>query len=129
MPRSRPSYPNTRSGMRFHPKVLDLTQARVNFAAVKTATVPVVPALVKRWLPDGCRKANEWVARNPRREDLRPGSFKVNLRTGRWADFATGDKGGDIISLAAYLFGLSQPEAAQRITSMLGVNVEEAHRG
>jgi hypothetical protein len=129
MPRSRPSFPNVRSGMRFHPKALDLGQARVNFAAVKTAALPLVPALVKRWLPDGRREAGEWVARNPRRDDRTLGSFKINLRTGRWADFATGDKGGDVISLAAYLFGLSQLEAAQRIASMLGVNLEEAHHG
>jgi hypothetical protein len=36
--------------------------------------------------------------------DQNPGSFSINVRTGRWADFATGDKGGDVISLAAYLF-------------------------
>ena len=38
-----------------------------------------------------------------------------------WADFATGDKGGDVISLAAFLFGLSQAEAARRIAGMLGL--------
>ena len=46
------------------------------------------------------------MARNPTRPDRRPGSFKINLTTGRWADFATGDRGGDPVSLAAYLFGL-----------------------
>jgi hypothetical protein len=39
----------------------------------------------------------------------RPGSFKVNLRSGRWADFANDQKGGDAISLAAHLYGLSRP--------------------
>ena len=46
-------------------------------------------------------EGHEYVARNPTRADRRPGSFKINLRTGRWADFATGDKGGDPVSLAA----------------------------
>jgi len=59
------------------------------------------------------------VALNPRRHDRSPGSFKVNLRTGRWADFATGDKGGDPVSLAAYLFNLSQADAARRLAAML----------
>jgi hypothetical protein len=27
----------------------------------------------------------------------RAGSFKVSLQTGRWADFATGDKGSDAV--------------------------------
>ena len=76
--------------------------------------------LVSRWLPHGRRVGNEWVARNPTRVDRRPGSFKVNLRSGRWADFATGDRGGDPISLAAFIFGLSQVEAARKLAEMLG---------
>jgi hypothetical protein len=63
----------------------------------------------------------EHVARNPKRHDRQPGSFKVNVVTGRWADFATGDCGGDPVSLAAYLFGLTQAEAARRLAEMLGM--------
>ena len=63
----------------------------------------VLPALLRRWLPDGRIEGNEYVARNPRRSDRRLGSFKINLRTGRWADFAFDARGGDPISLAAYL--------------------------
>jgi hypothetical protein len=62
------------------------------------------------------------VARNPTRRDRHLGSFRINLETGRWADFATGDKGGDAVSLAAYLFHLSQGEAARRVGRMLGVD-------
>jgi len=43
------------------------------------------------------------------------------MRTGRWSDFATGDKGGDVISLAAYLSGTGQVEAACALAEMLGV--------
>ena len=75
--------------------------------------------LARRWLPDGRREGQEWVARNPTRADRHPGSFKVNLRTGRWADFATGHKGSDVISLAAHLYGLSQLEAARKLAEML----------
>jgi DNA primase len=52
------------------------------------------------------------------------GSFKINLRSGRWADFATGAKGGDVISLAAHLFGLSQVEAARKIAAMVAIPAE-----
>jgi hypothetical protein len=59
---------------------------------------------------------------NPRRSDRRLGSFRVNLRTGMWADFACHDAaGGDPISLAAYLFGLTQIEAAKRLAATLGM--------
>src|SRR5215204_1059428 len=83
------------------------------FSALQQATRPVLPRLVGSWLPKGRREGNEWVALNPRRADRSLGSFKVNLQTGRWADFATGDAGGDAISLLAYLRGVSQAQAAR----------------
>ena len=77
--------------------------------------------LLRRWLPDGRLEGHEYLARNPRRSDRRPGSFKVNITTGRWADFATGDKGGDPISLVAYLADVSQSDAARLLARMLGI--------
>jgi hypothetical protein len=93
----------------------------IDFVAVNRAALSTLPALVQRWLRDGRREGHEWVARNPTRVDRGPGSFKVNLRTGRWADFATGERGGDAISLAAHLHGLSQLEAARKLADMLGL--------
>jgi hypothetical protein len=94
---------------------------RLDFAAVNRAAMAHLPALLARWAPDGTVRGREYIARNPTRADRRPGSFSVNLRTGRWADFATGDKGGDVISLAAYLSGTGQAEAARALAGMLGV--------
>ncbi len=102
---------------------------RVDFAAVNAAALPALSALLARWLPEGRMEGHEYVARNPRRADRHPGSFKVNLRTGRWADFATGDRGGDPVSLAAYLFGLPQIEAARRMAYALGLSGGSAHHG
>ena len=98
-----------------------LPHGPVDFSAIAAATRPVLPLLVARWLPEGRREGREWVALNPTRADRRPGSFKINLVTRRWADFAAGDKGGDAISLAAYLHGLTQLEAARRLAEMLGM--------
>jgi hypothetical protein len=95
--------------------------APVDFDRVNRAALAALPSLLARWLPDGRNMAGEWVARNPRRADRSPGSFKINLRTCRWSDFATGDKGGDVISLAAYLAGLGQVEAARDLARALGV--------
>lgn len=95
---------------------------RVDFERIAAAALTRSDALVGRWLNDGRREGVEWVARNPCRSDRRYGSLKVNLRTGKWADFATGDGGRDLIALAAFLFSLSQPEAAVRVAEMLGVN-------
>jgi hypothetical protein len=86
-----------------------------DFARINMAALPALPALCARWLPGGKRVGREYIALNPTRADKRAGSFKVNLQTGRWADFATGDKGSDAVSLAAYVFGLRQSEAARRL--------------
>jgi hypothetical protein len=93
---------------------------RVDFERVNAVALARLPELLPRWLPDGRTNGREYVARNPTRDDHRPGSFRVNVQTGKWADFATGDRGGDVVSLAAYLGGLSQLEAARRLADMLG---------
>src|SRR3712207_8343023 len=67
----------------------------LNFRTINAVALASLPALLARWLPDGRREGNEYVARNPRRHDHHPGSFKINLTRGAWADFATGDRGGD----------------------------------
>ena len=94
---------------------------KLDFERINAVALPVLPALAARWLPDGRREGHEWVARNPRRADRRAGSFRVNLQTGRWADFACEAKGGDVISLAAYLSGASQADAARELAKMLGI--------
>ena len=95
----------------------------IDFAAVNAAALAALPVLAARWAPNGRRSGSEWVALNPTRADNNPGSFKINLRTGRWADFATGDKGGDVISLAAYLAQLPQLQAARQLASMFGLSL------
>ncbi|MFT8643198.1 hypothetical protein [Gluconacetobacter sp.] len=97
---------------------------RLDFDHINRTAMNVLPSLLARWLPDGRRQGHEWVARNPRRGDRSPGSFKVNMNNCRWSDFATGDRGGDPVSLAAYLFDLKQGEAAQRLAVMLGLGGE-----
>ena len=95
----------------------------LDFAVVNRAALASLPALLHRWLPDGRVVGREYEARNPIRADRRPGSFRINVNSGKWADFATGDKGGDIVSLAAYLSGTGQTEAAYALADMLGVHL------
>jgi hypothetical protein len=93
-----------------------------DFKAVNQATMAALPGLLRRWLPYGRIEGSEYVARNPRRSDQHYGSFKINLRTGRWADFACDAQGGDPVSLAAYLSDLSQTRAALRLSTLLGLH-------
>ena len=94
---------------------------RLDFDSINRAGLASLPTLLRRWLPDGRLVGREYTARNPGRDDRRPGSFKVNVSTGKWADFATDDAGGDVVSLAAYLSGTGQAEAARALADMLGV--------
>ncbi len=100
-------------------------KGRIAFDRVNAAALRHSVAVVQGLLPDGRREGAEWVARNPLRADRRAGSFKVNLRTGKWGDFATGDKGGDLVSLSAYVAGVSQREAAIRLAESVGVDPYE----
>lgn len=52
--------------------------------------------------PQGRMEGAEWTALNPTRADSKAGSFRINTRTGLWADFATNDR-GDALDLVAYL--------------------------
>ena len=95
---------------------------RIDFARINRAALARLPDILARWLPGGRIEGAEYVALNPRRADHRPGSFKINLDTGQWADFAVeGARGRDAVSLAAYLGGIGQVEAAERLAAMLGI--------
>jgi putative DNA primase/helicase len=69
------------------------------------------------WFPDGKIKGSEYVALNPKRADNSAGSFSINIHTGVWCDFATGDKGRDLISLYAWKENISQSTAAKKLTN------------
>src|ERR1700693_2966511 len=90
---------------------------RIDFSTLNAELLNRARDLLPTWMPGGRWEGDEWVAINPTRSDSGPGSFKANSQTGKWADFATGDKGGDLISLYAYLHGrLKQGEAARQLT-------------
>ena len=93
----------------------------VDFQSIAQRALDHSETLLCEWLPDGKRQGQEFVARNPTRDDLRPGSFKINLDSGLWLDAATGDKGGDLISLYAYLHRCNQPDSARSIADRLGI--------
>lgn len=91
----------------------------IDFKEIAQVALNSAEILLNQWLPDGKRHGHEYQARNPTRADNQIGSFSINLNTGAWADFATDDKGADLISLYAYLHGVKQGEAAKEIAKQL----------
>ena len=101
---------------------------RVDFDPIHRAALSLLPAILQRLLPNGRREGNEYLALNPRRGDRHLGSFQITWQTGRWADFALADKsarGGDPISLVAYLLNIKQSEAARGLMCMLGMDARQ----
>lgn len=71
---------------------------------------------IKTWLPEGSEENGQWVALNPLRHDTNKGSFKINLETGAFNDYADDEMvGRDAVTLYAKLNGLSNFEAATQI--------------
>lgn len=95
--------------------------SKIDFDSINSNARGRYPRLLESWLPDGKLQGCEYTALNPTRHDAKQGSFKINIQTGVWSDFATGDKGGDPISLFAYLNGIKQGEAAIALAKELGL--------
>ena len=100
----------------------------IAFADIARAALPHAEAIVRDLAPGCSRQGGELFMENPRRADHSLGSFSVNLRTGCWHERATGEGGGDLISLWAYLAGLNQREAACELAAFLGLPVSAGPR-
>lgn len=70
---------------------------------------------ITKLLPNGKWQGNEYVVKNPTRNDNKAGSFSINGVTGKWADFATNEAGNDLIGLTSLMLGISPVEACYHI--------------
>ncbi|MCH7740227.1 MAG: hypothetical protein IIC93_08805 [Chloroflexi bacterium] len=78
--------------------------------------------LCVKWLPGGELKGKEYVCGNLLGS---PGeSCSVNIDTGRWADFANDQKGGDFISLYAAIQNIEQGVAAKQLAFEHNYNLQ-----
>lgn len=97
----------------------------IDFGLIAAEALSRCGTLLPQWLPGGKVDGHEFKALNPTRADSRLGSFSININTGAWSDFATDDRGGDLISLYAYLHNLNQIDAVREVAGMVGVDVPE----
>ena len=92
-----------------------------DFESLARSLLSNAPDLLSRWFPAGRFLGHEFLV-----GDLSgtPGeSLSINIRTGRWSDFATDERGGDLISLFAAIHRMSQGDAARQLTGILGGDV------
>lgn len=77
---------------------------RASIADIKALLQRDVEGLARRLAPDGYRSGRYWIARNPTRDDHKPGSFWIILSgtsPGVWKEEASGET-GDVISFVKY---------------------------
>jgi len=103
------------------------TPRRLPFAEVNRAALAGLARVLDwagvQWQQHG----HELQMLNPlRSNDDGFGSFSINANTGVWADFASGDKGGDVVSLVAYLKDYGQGEACKDLARLFGVMAADA---
>jgi uncharacterized protein (DUF927 family) len=96
---------------------------KYDFPAINAAALARFDDVMSRLRLEGGKcQGREYLPLNPKRDDKHPGSFSINMDSGVWGEYATGDKGGDLVSLAAYIFGCNNGEAAKRLGDFLGLS-------
>jgi len=86
--------------------------------------------VVMDWLglSGGKNSGREYLPINPKRDDHQAGSLTIHRDKGAWMEGATGDKGGDLVSLAAYVWDCGQADAAERLGKQLGIVVPDRQK-
>lgn len=97
-----------------------------DYQAISAHALPHLPRLLHEMLPGGRIEGREYVT-----SDLSGGpgrSLSINLDSGVWKDFATGDGGGDPVSLFAAINCIAQSEAARKLSEAIGINGGRSHQ-
>lgn len=95
----------------------------LDIARVAQAALSRSESLLPEWLPGGHWEGAEW-----RCGDLGGGagkSFAANRNTGKWSDFASGESGGDLVSLYAAINGVKNGVAARTLAKDLALDIGE----
>ncbi|MBY0474200.1 MAG: hypothetical protein K2Q13_03950 [Nitrosomonas sp.] len=107
---------------------MNKNKSKIDFKLIADAALGSARRLLKEWIPGGDWSGDEYKPRNPTRDDKRPGSFVINVRTGKWIDNATSDAGGDLVSLYAYINFCDQISAARAVAVFVGIQIDDDNR-
>lgn len=87
--------------------------AGLNFEGLARQLLASAETHLASWLPGGRKRGTAWVAGDLTGAEGQ--SLKVNLTTGAWADFATGEHGSDLVSLYAAIHSLPMGDAYRQL--------------
>jgi len=96
---------------------------KLDFKTLASHLLGEARTFVPGLLPGGKLIGNEWTCAD--KTGNSGTSMKVNIQSGKWSDFATGEAGGDLISLYAYVKGMKNGEAFKELTGDPGATREE----
>lgn len=85
----------------------------MDFKEINDNLLARASTILSQWLPAGKLRGSEFTVGNLQGAD--GSSLSINIHTGRWADFASHDSGGDLISLYAAINCISQGDAAKKL--------------
>ena len=88
---------------------------KYDFPALAADLLSNSEGVCSQWLPAGKRRGHEYVCGNLNGDAGE--SLSINLNTGVWADFSSGDAGGDLISLYAAINHVDQGEAFKQLSN------------
>ena len=92
--------------------------AMVNFEELKQQYKQYPIETLKKLVGNGKIEGGDYVALNPRRSDKKSGSFRIDIASGKFHDFATGDSGSSIIDLTAFVYDCDLLTAAQKLQQL-----------
>lgn len=95
-------------------------QVGADFKSVGAAALAMHAILLPQWL-GGKRVGHEWLAERKANGGLGD-SWSVNTITGHWGCFASGQAGGDLVSLYAALNHLEQGAALRKVAEIVGIS-------
>lgn len=96
------------------------TVRKLDFHEIAQAAKSESLRISRSLISNGKKVGSQWVGDSPLPSRHTSGYLKVNLETGKWCDFASDARGGDLISLAAYCLGSTQKEAALFLAEIIG---------
>lgn len=93
-----------------------------DFIDVGRAALNQIEVLLAEWFPQGVRQGHEFCIGS--RDGEAGQSLRIRLtgdKAGVWSDFSDGEAGGDLISLYAFVNGLSPGRACAALAERLGI--------
>lgn len=95
---------------------------RLDFGGLNRHLLQRAEELLSDWFPQGKLRGREYCVGNLGGSS--GDSLKINIDTGKWADFASDVRGLDLISLYAKLNNYKNSKAAERLASRYSFNVD-----